>query len=363
MNVPVARRCPAPLESDMPALIAFASLPFGLRAGSYQVHTPSGAVEVHVSELRFSPFLTITSRPELAQSIPAHGQGDGFTSYTWYDHPFVLRVLFGRNVAALGSINSCATIARALPETLSVEDTPQLDAVQREFSQTALIALNDLVAVIRRKARLYHVFDLRREDIDITVRRDDGSVLIEDPLQAQLIEEEAAESERFDLLDNPDAWYADVETRLAKDQPVGLAEDLLIEAERALAQRFPRQAIATGHTAIEAAASSLLTQGMIKRGLEDREIDHQLSTRSLTSKLEVLLRRYTGFSLKRDNHGLWRAFGQLNDLRNDTVHRGQPPTEKDAEFAIQVTRDLLRWLDLVRQRNRPAPPRSHRTRR
>ncbi|MCD6520032.1 MAG: hypothetical protein J7M05_08950, partial [Anaerolineae bacterium] len=73
--------------------------------------------------------------------------------------------------------------------------------------------------------------------------------------------------------------------------------------------------------------------------------------RSLTSKLEVLLRTYTGFSLKRDNHPLWRAFNELNDLRNDIVHRARHPSDQDARFAIEVTGQLLRWLDLVRQRN------------
>ena len=347
----------------MPALVAFASLPFGLRGDTFTIHTSTGDVEVHISELSFTPFLSITSRPELAQSLPKGGSGEGFTSYTWYDHPFVLRVVFGRNVAALGSINSCATIVRPLGDDLDLDNDAVLEREQAPFAAMALEAFNSLIAIVRYKARLYHISDLRRDDIDITVRNEEGRLLHDDPLQADLLREEQEQSETFDLLEQDAEWYQELKSALGEEQPLHLADDLLIEAERALTLRFPRQAIATCHTAIEAAASSLLTQGMIKRGLEDREIDHQLSTRSLTSKLEVLLRRYTGFSLKRDNHGLWRAFGQLNDLRNDTVHRGQPPTEKDAEFAIQVTRDLLRWLDLVRQRNRPAPPRSHRTRR
>jgi hypothetical protein len=90
---------------------------------------------------------------------------------------------------------------------------------------------------------------------------------------------------------------------------------------------------------------------MQRRGMRDHAIDHLLSTRSLTSKLEVLLRKNTGFSLKQDNYPLWRAFNDLNDLRNDIVHRGQAPDREAAEFAISVTRDLIHWLDVVRQRN------------
>ena len=98
----------------MPALVAFASLPFGLKGDTFTVHTSTGKVEVHISELSFTPFRAITSRSELAKSMPKGGAGEGFTSYTWDDHPFVLRVVFGRNVAALGSINSCVTIVRPL---------------------------------------------------------------------------------------------------------------------------------------------------------------------------------------------------------------------------------------------------------
>lgn len=335
----------------MPSIVAFASLPFGLRGGTYAIATPQGPVEVRVSELRFTPYMTITSRPELAQSIPKEGEGEGFTSYTWYDHPFVLRVVFGRNVAALGSISSCATIARPLADIGLLDDAQALAQECRLVSDLALAAFNNLIAVVRRKARLYRVFDLRRDDIEITVRHDDGSILREDPLYAELVEEETALSEQFDLRQLGDAWYRDLAEALREQEPVGLAEDLLIEAERALQQRFPRQAIATCHTAIEAATSALLTQAMQGHGCADDEIDHLLSTKSLTSKLVSLLRRYTGFSLRHDNRPLWRAFNQLNDLRNDIVHRGQAPTRRDAEFAIHATHQLLAWLGVIRQRN------------
>ncbi|MBC7235710.1 MAG: hypothetical protein H5T69_07690 [Chloroflexi bacterium] len=336
----------------MATLVAFASLPFGLRGGVYEIQTFSGVVAVHVSELQFNPFLSISPRPELAQSIPKRGQGEGFTSYTWYDHPFVLRVVFGRHVASLGSINSCATVVEPLPSESILDDERELDRRRQAFGERALAAFNNLIAAVRRKAKLYHVFDLRRDDIDLTVRREDGTILIEDPLQTQLIREEAEQAETFDLLQYDDAWYQELTEILANEEPVGLAEDLLIEAERALAQRFPRQAIATCHTAIEAAASALLTRGMLRQGYPDDRIDFVLSTRSLTSKLDVLLRQHTGFSLKRDQRDLWRAFNRLNDLRNDIVHRGKEPTTQDAEFALQVGRDLLRWLHLVRRRNR-----------
>ena len=336
----------------MATLVAFASLPFGLRGGVYEICTSTGTVSVHVSELQFNPFLAISPRPELAQSIPVGGQGEGFTSYTWYDHPFVLRVVFGRNVASLGSINSCATIVEMLPSDDILKDKEALAIQRRDFATRSLVAFNNLISAVRRKAKLYHVFDLRRDDIDLTVRREDGTILREDPLQSRLIREEEAQAETFDLMQYDDAWYEGLDELLANDEPVGLAEDLLIEAERALAQRFPRQAIATCHTAIEAAASALLTRGMLKQGHPDEQIDFVLSTRSLTSKLDVLLRQHTGFSLKRHHRELWRAFNQLNDLRNDIVHRGKEPTNQDAEFAIQVARDLLRWLNMVRQRNK-----------
>jgi hypothetical protein len=336
----------------MPTLVAFASLPFGLRGGEYPIKTLAGTVVAHVSERRYSPFLSITSRPELAQSIPPSGQGEGFTSYTWYDHPFVLRVIFGRNVASLGSINSCATIARPLPDTVSLTDEPTLIRLQEDLAETALLALNNLIAIVRHKARLYHVFDLRRDDIDITVRREDGALLREDPLQVALVKEEQAHTESFDLLPQSDAWYQELAVALGKVEPVSLGDDLLMEAERALAQRFPRQAIATCHTAIEAAASALLTRSMAKRGVSDEEVDQVLSTRSLIAKLDVLLQTYTSFSLKRHNPTLWKAFNLLNDLRNDVAHRGKRLTNQDAEAAIRTTRELLHWLDWVRGRNK-----------
>ena len=336
----------------MANLVAFASLPFGLRSETYDIKTLMGAVEVHVSELRYNPFLTITSRPELAQSIPEGGQGEGFTSYTWYDHPFVLRVSFGRNVASLGSINSCATIVRPLTDDLDLDDERELAPIRDHFAGMALAALNSLIAAVRRKARLYHVFDLRREDIDITIRREDGLILGDDPLQSKLIQEEEAQTETFDLLQRSPEWYEELGETLRQGESVSLADDLLIEAERALVQRFPRQAIATCHTAIEAAASVLLTRGMHRRGFSDQEIDHTLSTKSLTSKLDALLRRHTGFSLKHHNRPLWKTFSQLNDLRNDIVHRGKRPLNQDAEFAIGTSRELLRWLEMVRLRNK-----------
>jgi len=336
----------------MPILVAFASLPFGLREGTYELTSFDGLVTAHVSELRYNPFLTISSRPELAQALPKDGHGEGFSSYTWYDHPFVLRVTFGRNVASLGSINSSATIVRPLPDDVDVSQQEALTPLRDEFAEMALDALNNLIAIVRRKARLYHVFDLQRDDIDITVRNDDGSLLYEDPLQAELILKEEAESERFDLLEQSDEWYEELSDAFQNDEPLSLGRDLLIEAERALAQRFPRQAIATCYTAIEAAAAALLTHGMHRRGIPDSEIDYILSTRGLASKLAALLRTYTGFNLKHDNRPLWRAFNELSALRNDVVHRGGPARTEDAESAIEITRELLNWLDRVRMRNK-----------
>ena len=254
----------------MPSLVAFASLPFGMRGGVYAVQVDDQMVDVHMTALSFTPFLTITSRPELAQSIPIDGEGEGFTSYTWYDHPFVLRVVFGRNVASLGSINSCATIVQLLPAELDLYDAAALDKLREPFADRALEVLNVVISAVRRKARLFHISDLRRDDIDITVRSDQGVIIHDDPLQADLLEQEQAENESFDLLDHDDAWYQELETTLAKGYPHSLADELLIEAERAMTQRFPRQAIATCHTALEAAASALLTYGMHKQGLEDR---------------------------------------------------------------------------------------------
>ena len=337
----------------MPVLVAFASLPFGLRGGDYEIAlSDRETIVAHVSERAYSPFVTISSRPELAQSIPQDGETAGFTSYTWYDHPFVLRVLFGRNVASLGSINSCATIIKPLPDGLELGNRARLDRLRSSFSEASLEALNTLIAAVRHKARLYHVFDLRRDDIDISVRLEDGSLLLEDPLQAELTAQEERESDSFDLHGRSDDWYRELGEALGEPDPVGLADDLLMEADRALSQRFPRQAITTCHTAVETAVSALLTRGMVRRNVPDREIDHTLSTRSLTSKLDALLRVYTGFTLKRDNAPLWKSFNLLNDLRNDIVHRGRRPTVDDAEGALRTARELIAWLQMVRGRNK-----------
>jgi hypothetical protein len=333
----------------MPTLVAFTGLPFGLREGLYEIKTPSEIVRVHVSEQRYTPVITITSRPELAQSIPTNGLAEGWTSYTWYDHPFVLRVAFGRNVASLGTLNSCATVARPLPGDQDIDKTEPLI---EPFGELALMAFNNLIAVVRRKARLYQVFDLRREDIDISIRNDGGKILREDPLQATLVQQEQRQTESFDLVQQSDDWYQEVQEALQVPEPVSLAQDLLMEAERALGQRFPRQAIATSHTAIETAASSLLNRGMTRRSIPNDEIDAVLSTRSLVAKLDVLLRTYAGFSLKHDNHNLWKRFNQLSDMRNDIVHRGKRPSTSDAELAILIAREVVSWLGIVRQRNK-----------
>jgi hypothetical protein len=334
----------------MPLLVAFASLPFGLRERSYVVPSGSGPLTVHVSEQRFSPLISVGAETNTAD---ASTDEDGVTTtYTWYDHPFVLRVLFARDRAALGSINSGATVIRRLPDNADLRTPEQMNAARDLFGSEALDALNNLVAAVRRKAHLYHLYDLRRDDIDLTIRDDDGSVLAEDPLQDELIREEEARTETFDLLGQGPAWYRDLDRALQEQHPVDLADELLIEAERALEQRFPRQTIASCHTTIEAAASSLLTDGMVRRGMDDDQIDHMLSTRSLTSKLAALMGAYCGFNLRDDNRALWQSFGQLNDLRNDTVHRGRRPTYRQAEQALKTTHNLLDWLRMVRQRNR-----------
>ncbi len=346
------RRAPPPPPAPPPRLlVSFTSLPFGLRGGAYTVRVGADVRTVHVSEQRYHRFLSITSRPELAQWIPEDGEGEEFTTYTWYDHPFILRVMFGRNVAALGSLNSSATVAEPLPPEISLED-PALVGRMETFAKAALGAFNALIAIVRRQARLYHVLDLRREDIDVSIRDAEGAILLEDPLQAQLIRQEEAESEVYNLTQEGDAWYEALRNALQEGETISLADDLLIEAERALKQRFPRQAIVTCHSTVEAAVSALLTYGMKRQGSSDEEIDDVLSTRSLTAKLDVLLRRYTGFSLKRDQYALWRSFGELNDLRNDVVHRGLMPSDEQAALAIGITRDLLRWLEIVRSRNR-----------
>jgi len=336
----------------MASIVAFASLPFGLRGGVYKVKTVYGKHEVHVSEQGFSPFLNVCSRPELMQSLPASGLGEGFTTYTWYDHPFVLRVAFGRNVAALGSISSCATLALPVPPEVDASDLTRVAPLRERFCDEALAVLNRLIYVVRRRARIYHVLDLSREDIDITVRDDHGYLLHDDPLQEDLIRQEEAESERLDLLHRDDDWYRTLEKEIVQHRPNDLASDLLIEAERALTHRFPRQAIATCCTAIEAASSWLLTRAMKRRDLPDYEIDELLATKSLTSKLDPLMRRHTGFGLKRANLKLWDSFGDLKDLRNDIVHRGRTPTMVDATQALATTRKVLSWLAMVRQRNR-----------
>jgi hypothetical protein len=336
----------------MATLVAFASLPFGLKGGDYEIKLPTGMVAAHVSELRFSPLLTITSRPELAQMIPSSGEGEGFTSYSWYDHPFVLRVLFGRNVASLGSINSYVSIVRPLPEALNLSDSAALEAEREEFGDLALMALNNLIAVVRHRAKLYHMFDLRRDDIDISVRREDGTVLHGDPLQDTLTRKEEQDTTTFDLVHESSDWYLELRALLLEPEPVSLSDNLMMEAERALLQRFPGQAIATCHTAIETAVSVLLTRRMSRRGVPDGEIDYVLSTKSLTAKMDVLLQTYAGFSLKRDNHALWNSFNRLNDLRNDAAHRGRRSSADDAQYAIDTARELLRWLEMVRVRNR-----------
>jgi len=335
----------------MTLLVAFASLPFGVRERSYTVTTESGPLTIHISERRFIPLISVSTEGEPVDASALDEGQASTTAYTWYDHPFVLRVLFGENRAALGSINSGATVVRRLPEDLDLAAPEQLHAARDRFAIEALEALNNLVAVIRRKAKLYHLFDLRRDDIDLTVRADDGTVLVEDPLQDQLIREEEARAEIFDLVGQSSAWYRDLDRAMREQRPVELADELLIEAERALFQRFPRQTIASCHTTIEAAASALLTEGMLRRGLDDDQIDHMLSTRSLTSKLAALMGTYCGFSLRNDNRTLWQAFGELNELRNDTVHRGLRPSYRQAQQALRTTRSLLDWLRRVRQRN------------
>ncbi len=334
----------------MPVLVAFASLPFGLREGTYAIETSGGTITAHITEQRYQPFLSVAPPGEQRQLHEADLANDTLTTYTWYDHPFVLQAVFGENVAALGSINSSATIVEPLDEALLAQPQ-QLDALRDAFVARALEALNNLLAVVRRQGHLYHLFDLRREDIDLTVRSDDGAVLIEDPLQDDLIRAEVAHAKTFDLVSRNDAWYRELERSLRKAQPVDLADELLIEAERALAQRFPRQAIATCHTALEAATSALLTEAMLLRGVADHQVDQMLSTRNLTSKLGPLMGRYCGYDLRKENRRLWQGFGYINDMRNDIVHRGYRPTHQDGEEALRITRNLLRWLRMVRERN------------
>jgi hypothetical protein len=335
----------------MPVLVAFASLPFGLREGTYAIETSQGTITAHISGQRYQPFLYVGDAQDAGHSLCLDELGDDVTTYTWYDHPFVLRVVFGANMAALGSINSGVTVVEPVEQAL-LEEPQKLASLRDEFVARALEAMNNLVAVVRRQGHLYHLFDLRREDIDLTVRNDDGAVLIEDPLQDDLIRAEVAHSETFDLVSRNEAWYRELGRALGEAQPVDLADELLMEAERALAQRFPRQAIATCHTALEAASSALLTGAMLLRGVADHQVDQMLSTRNLTSKLGPLMGRYCGYNLRNENRRLWQGFGQVNDMRNDIVHRGYRPTHEDAEQALRITRNLLRWIRMVRERNR-----------
>lgn len=331
-------------------LVAFASLPFGLRGGGYEVRTNQGIVSVIVSELTFSPFVTLAARSVVTKPIPHHGQGEGFLSYTWYDHPFVLRVTFGPGVASLGSINSSATIIQHLPDDFDLGTQDTFARQHKEFASSSLEALNNLITIMRRQARLYHLHDLRRGDIQVTIRDDNGNIVAEDPLENQLAQEEEEPSASLDLLDRDDAWYSALHSALQTNAPTDLADDLLMEAERALTERFPRQAIATCHTVLETAVSSLLTYGMSRRGLASNAIDDLLTSRSLAAKLDSLLETYTSYSLKRHNRPVWQRYNQLSDLRNDIVHRGRAPTHDDAAFALQVTREILAWLSFVKSR-------------
>ena len=343
----------------VPILVAFASLPFGLKAGEYEIATTAGVVAAHVTASQYSPFVTVSSGPGSQGSHPAGGQARSghmleadAVSYTWYDHPFVLRVVFDRNAASLGSISSCASILRHLPDDTDLDDKTAMAALRETFSEVALAALNHLVAVVRRQARLYRVLDLRRDDIEITVRDLNGTVLCQDPLHEVLAQEEVELAERSELSQQSSEWYQQLVAALKAPDSVGLADELMMEAERAYSQRFTRQAITTCHTAVETAASALLRWGMSRRGLGDRVIDHTLATRALTAKLDILLQKNTGSSLKRTNRPLWKAFNMLNDLRNEVVHRGKRPSPQEAKFAIKSARELLDWMDVLRSRNR-----------
>jgi len=334
------------------AFVAFASLPFTLRAGEYTVRTAEGAATVQVAANRFDPFLAVTARPELAQSLPVDGQGDGWASYTWYSHPFVLRAIFGRNVAAMGAINSYATVSQPLRAACDPSDEPALLRQMSVFADSALQTLNALIAVVRRSARIYHVSDLRRDEIHVTLRDDDGRLLHEDPLPASMTQEEQEQDSGVDLVGRDDAWYASLQATLEQGERDSLANELVMEAEMALSRRFPRQAVTTCYTTLETAASTLLTKGMRRRGLSDDEIAHLLSTKNLASKLDSLLARYTGFSLKRDQRPLWNLFTDLMELRNDVVHRGGRVSEDEARATLKTTYELLHWLGTVSSRNK-----------
>jgi hypothetical protein len=331
-------------------LVAFSSLPFGLRGGTYEVHSPQGMVSIIISELSFNPFITLAARSVVTRPIPHHGQGEGFISYTWYDHPFVLRVTFGPGVASLGSINSNATIIQHLPEYFDLQNQEAFARQHEEFAANSLNAFNNLITIMRRQARLYHLHDLTRGDIQVTIRDENGNIVAEDPLETQLAQDEEQPAAPLDLLDRDDAWYETLRSALYTNAPAELADDLLMEAERALTEHFPRQAIATCHTVLETAVSSLLTLGMTRRGLASSAIDDLLTSRSVAAKLDSLLETYTSYSLKRHNRPVWQRFNQISNLRNDIVHRGRRPTHDDAAFALQATREILAWLAFVRTR-------------
>lgn len=335
---------------DVSHLVAFASLPFGMRGGEYPVSLDDTQVVVRVAEQRFNPFLSVTSRPELAQSLPQQRFDDRFTSYTWYDHPFLLQVVFGRNVAALGSVSSMATVVEPLPAEYLRASSDELNRWMEAFGHRAMRACNKLIAAVRRRAHLYQLLDLIREDIEITIRDDAGMVLRRDPVEGVVAERQAREAESFDLVDRDDDWYHDLREHLAGASDGGLAEDLLLEAERALAQRFARQSVATCYSALETAVAALLTARMKGHGRSDREIDATLAGKGLASKLDSLLRTYTGYSLRRDNHELWHAFYDLLALRNDVVHRGVHPSNAQVRNAIRITRNAMDWLDMVAAR-------------
>lgn len=336
----------------MVAFVAFASLPFTLRAGDYPVRTAEGSAIVQVAANRFDPFLAVAARPELAQSLPVDGQAEGWSSYTWYSHPFVLRAIFGRNVAAMGAINSYATLRQPLAGPYDPTDEPALLRQMSAFAEAALGTLNALIAVVRRSARIYHVSDLRRDEIHVTLRDDDGSLLHEDPLSASMTQEEEEQDSGVDLVGRDDAWYAALQSTLEQGERDSLANELVMEAEMALSRRFPRQAVTTCYTTLETAASALLTKGMRRRGLPDDEIALLLSSKNLASKLDSLLARYTGFSLKRDQRLLWKPFCDLMELRNEVVHRGGRVSEEAARATLKTTYELLRWLDTVSSRNK-----------
>jgi hypothetical protein len=343
----------------MAIMVAFASLPFGLKGGEYEIATAAGPVTAHVTESQYSPLVGVSSGSGLQEASPGGDEGrlgrifeDAATSYTWYDHPFVLRVVFGGDGASLGSIGSSASILRPLPDDTDIDDGPAIAAMRQDFSEVALGALNHLIAVVRRKARLYRVLDLRRDDIEITVRDLDGTLLCEDPLHEALVQQETELAESFDLLGQSPQWYQEMATALREPEPVSLADELMMEAERAYSQRFTRQAITTCHTAVETGVSALLSRQMRRRGLTDSAIYDTLASRALAAKLDVLLQRNTGSSLRRSNWPLWKAFNTLNDLRNDVVHRGKRPSPQEAQFAIETARGLLRWMDVLRSRNR-----------